>query len=365
MKKREFEQAILKLAFESNAKLTQASVAYYLGIPSQKASQLLDQLAQQGVLELDSDKTGELFYYVPETKNRQTPSQSTELDEEAEKTDRESGEQEFSEPKKVEARCDEDTDHNLATIQAASTNNDATEKTADESESEGVELTARSTGQLDQGELSEASGRPEQESSNQRASIVVGEERIGDSEKNEGRTEVNKAVDSPVVEKRARCEPRPLKNDRPVVASCDEPTEESQQDSRNLPSQSVEKPPSKPPEESGSFTMPGPQARRNGPNWESNADGSNRYVPSEETRFSSLPFQRQKKHSHHPGMSLLLSLVLCGTGQIYNGEISKGVMMMILCFLMWFVLLGWIVHIWAIIDSVVVAENISKKGSTG
>jgi TM2 domain-containing membrane protein YozV len=60
-------------------------------------------------------------------------------------------------------------------------------------------------------------------------------------------------------------------------------------------------------------------------------------------------------------MSLLLSLILCGTGQIYNGEVSKGIMMMVLCFLLWFVLLGWVVQIWSIVDSVVVAERINRN----
>ena len=64
---------------------------------------------------------------------------------------------------------------------------------------------------------------------------------------------------------------------------------------------------------------------------------------------------------HQPGMALLLSLILPGTGQMYNGEISKGVMMMVLSFLLWFVLLGWVVHIWSIVDAVVVAEKVNRK----
>ncbi|QED30301.1 hypothetical protein FRD01_06445 [Microvenator marinus] len=60
-------------------------------------------------------------------------------------------------------------------------------------------------------------------------------------------------------------------------------------------------------------------------------------------------------------MALLLSLILCGTGQMYNGEVSKGIMMMVLCFLLWFVLLGWVVHIWSIVDAVVVAERLNRQ----
>ncbi|RDV40144.1 hypothetical protein FRC96_09165 [Lujinxingia vulgaris] len=62
-------------------------------------------------------------------------------------------------------------------------------------------------------------------------------------------------------------------------------------------------------------------------------------------------------------MALLLSLILCGTGQIYNGEVSKGIIMMVLCILLWLVLLGWVVHIWSIVDAVVVAERINRQSS--
>ena len=64
---------------------------------------------------------------------------------------------------------------------------------------------------------------------------------------------------------------------------------------------------------------------------------------------------------HQPGMALLLSLILPGTGQIYNGEMSKGIMMMVMSFLLWWVLLGWVVHIWSIVDAVVIAERMSRK----
>ena len=68
-----------------------------------------------------------------------------------------------------------------------------------------------------------------------------------------------------------------------------------------------------------------------------------------------------ERPEHQPGMALLLSLILCGTGQIYNREVSKGVVMMVLWFLLWFVFLGWVVHIWSIVDAVVVAERINRR----
>ena len=60
-----FEHEILKLAFETNARLTPASVAYYLGVPSREANHLLNTLLEEGVLELDSDADGNLYYRVP------------------------------------------------------------------------------------------------------------------------------------------------------------------------------------------------------------------------------------------------------------------------------------------------------------
>ena len=46
MEVQRFEQAILKLAFETEARITTASVAYYLGIPSREANRLLNLLLE-------------------------------------------------------------------------------------------------------------------------------------------------------------------------------------------------------------------------------------------------------------------------------------------------------------------------------
>src|SRR5690554_6659392 len=62
----EFEQAVLKLAFETESRITTASVAYYLGIPSREANRLLNLLLEEGTLELDSDENGNLFYRLPQ-----------------------------------------------------------------------------------------------------------------------------------------------------------------------------------------------------------------------------------------------------------------------------------------------------------
>jgi TM2 domain-containing membrane protein YozV len=42
---------------------------------------------------------------------------------------------------------------------------------------------------------------------------------------------------------------------------------------------------------------------------------------------------------------------------MYNGEVGKGFLMLIGCVLLWTVMLGWILNIWAIIDAYSVASR--------
>ncbi|HTQ13150.1 MAG TPA: GYF domain-containing protein [Rhizomicrobium sp.] len=62
-----------------------------------------------------------------------------------------------------------------------------------------------------------------------------------------------------------------------------------------------------------------------------------------------------------PGVALLLSLLLCGAGQMYNGQIGKGILMLIGCVLLWFVLLGWIINIWSWIDAYQTAKMMNFR----
>lgn len=52
-----------------------------------------------------------------------------------------------------------------------------------------------------------------------------------------------------------------------------------------------------------------------------------------------------------PGVALLLSLLLCGAGQLYNGQVGKGILMFIGCVVLWALFLGWIINIWSMIDA--------------
>ncbi|MHA7877086.1 DUF4339 domain-containing protein [Roseivivax sp.] len=62
-----------------------------------------------------------------------------------------------------------------------------------------------------------------------------------------------------------------------------------------------------------------------------------------------------------PGLALLLSLVIVGLGQIYNGETAKGIMMFLGCLLLWALLLGWVIHIWAMVDAYSRAKTLRSQ----
>jgi TM2 domain-containing membrane protein YozV len=62
-----------------------------------------------------------------------------------------------------------------------------------------------------------------------------------------------------------------------------------------------------------------------------------------------------------PGVALLLSLLICGVGQMYNGQVGKGILMLIGAVLAWIVLLGWIVWIWSMIDAYQTAKQMNIR----
>lgn len=74
-----------------------------------------------------------------------------------------------------------------------------------------------------------------------------------------------------------------------------------------------------------------------------------------------------------PALALVLSIVICGAGQMYNGQVLKGVVMLFSCVVLWFMLLGWIMNLWSMIDAYSTAKRmhmqwllaISNGGSHG
>jgi TM2 domain-containing membrane protein YozV len=60
----------------------------------------------------------------------------------------------------------------------------------------------------------------------------------------------------------------------------------------------------------------------------------------------------------NPGVAAVLSFFVCGLGQIYNGQIGKGLIMMVCYFISWalmFILIGFIttpaLWIWGMYDA--------------
>lgn len=46
---------------------------------------------------------------------------------------------------------------------------------------------------------------------------------------------------------------------------------------------------------------------------------------------------------------------------MYNGQIGKGILMLVLCVALWFVLLGWIINIWSWIDAYQTAAKMNDR----
>lgn len=62
-----------------------------------------------------------------------------------------------------------------------------------------------------------------------------------------------------------------------------------------------------------------------------------------------------------PGVALLLSLIFVGAGQLYNGDVGKGILMFFMCVFLWMVLLGWIINLWSMIDAYSKAKTLKQQ----
>lgn len=61
------------------------------------------------------------------------------------------------------------------------------------------------------------------------------------------------------------------------------------------------------------------------------------------------------------GLALVLSLLIVGLGQLYNGQVGKGILMFFGCIFLWFILLGWIINIWSIVDAYQTAKKMNLR----
>lgn len=350
MELQQFEQAILRLAFETNARITAASVAYYLGIPSRESNRMLNELLKDGVLELDSDEHGNLYYHVPQVDA--PPSLVPEVPEQV-------AAPKSSDPHDLLARhgalsSPNDEDHAPAHSPFEHKHNQGSDggwSTTPDSPNgpSGLAGVMRAPESAPSQALAQPEPRfehpaiqrhsePERPSKSAYRNVLMG---VTSKSMEHDAWVGNCGTSAVVVTPEARCEPKPLADARPSIVSCVEPA------AQQAPSQAM------------TYNTPEQVAPRN--DWWQNPQPHNGAMVL--AGHGNLPatMSQLEQPEHQPGMALLLSLILCGTGQIYNGEVSKGIMMMVLCFLLWFVLLGWVVHIWSIVDAVVVAERINRR----
>ena len=61
------------------------------------------------------------------------------------------------------------------------------------------------------------------------------------------------------------------------------------------------------------------------------------------------------------GIAFLMSFMIVGLGQVYNGQVGKGILMFILCIGLWLVFLGWVIHIWSWIDAYQTASRMNER----
>jgi TM2 domain-containing membrane protein YozV len=50
-------------------------------------------------------------------------------------------------------------------------------------------------------------------------------------------------------------------------------------------------------------------------------------------------------------VAALCSLFIPGLGQLLQGRLLKAVLQFVLAVALWFVLLGWVIHLWSILDA--------------
>lgn len=62
-----------------------------------------------------------------------------------------------------------------------------------------------------------------------------------------------------------------------------------------------------------------------------------------------------------PGLALFLSLLIAGVGQMYNGQVGKGLAFFIGWIFAWAFFLGWVVTIWSMADAYSTAKKMSLR----
>ncbi|MCI0537794.1 MAG: hypothetical protein L0Z50_21480 [Verrucomicrobiales bacterium] len=59
-------------------------------------------------------------------------------------------------------------------------------------------------------------------------------------------------------------------------------------------------------------------------------------------------------------IAALASFFIPGLGQLLQGRFLMAVMQFVLAALLWFILLGWIIHLWSILDAALFKPKVPK-----
>jgi TM2 domain-containing membrane protein YozV len=62
-----------------------------------------------------------------------------------------------------------------------------------------------------------------------------------------------------------------------------------------------------------------------------------------------------------PGVALLLSFLICGAGQMYNGQVGKGILMFLCFIVLSVVFLFWVIWLWSMIDAYSTAKTMNLR----
>jgi len=56
-------------------------------------------------------------------------------------------------------------------------------------------------------------------------------------------------------------------------------------------------------------------------------------------------------------IAAILSFFIPGLGQLIQGRFIRAIVMLVLAGVMWFFMLGWLIHLWSVIDAAMYKRN--------
>lgn len=85
-------------------------------------------------------------------------------------------------------------------------------------------------------------------------------------------------------------------------------------------------------------------------------------IPNNNAAIAALLMSTGDAAPKSPGVALLLSFFICGAGQMYNGQVGKGILMLIgFVLTIWLFGLGLIIYIWSMVDAYSTAKQMNLR----